>query len=61
MLDSFRTNMKGIALFIVIIIAGIFALTGTGSLFVSGTGAESALIVNDESVSELRVQQVLSS
>jgi peptidyl-prolyl cis-trans isomerase D len=53
--------MKGIALFIVIIIAGIFALTGTGSLFVSGTGAESALIVNDESVSELRVQQVLSS
>ena len=61
MLDSFRTNMRGIALFIVIIIAAIFALTGTGSLFVSNTGAESALIVNDEPVSALRVQQVLSS
>lgn len=61
MLDSFRTNMRGIALFIVIIIAGIFALTGTGSLFVSGTGSEAVLTVNNESVSALRVQQVLSS
>ncbi|MGB1868298.1 MAG: SurA N-terminal domain-containing protein [Porticoccaceae bacterium] len=61
MLDSFRTNMRGIALFIVIIIAAIFALTGTGSLFVSNTGAEAALSVNNESVSALRVQQVLSS
>jgi peptidyl-prolyl cis-trans isomerase D len=53
--------MRGIALFIVIIIAGIFALTGTGSLFVSGTGSEAVLTVNNESVSALRVQQVLSS
>ena len=61
MLDSFRTNMRGIATVIVVIIGGIFAFSGTGSLFVSGTGAEAVLIVNDESVSALRVQQVLSS
>ena len=41
MLDSFRTNMRGIATVIVVIIGGIFAFSGTGSLFVSGTGAES--------------------
>ena len=61
MLDSFRTNMRGIATVIVVIIGGIFAFSGTGSLFVSGTGAESVLIVNDQPVSALRVQQVLSS
>jgi len=61
MLDSFRTNMRGIATVIVVIIGGIFAFSGTGTLFVSGTGAESVLIVNDQPVSALRVQQVLSS
>ncbi|MDG1164145.1 MAG: SurA N-terminal domain-containing protein [Porticoccaceae bacterium] len=61
MLDSFRSNMRGIATVIVVFIGGIFAFSGTGSLFISGTGAEAVLIVNDESVSALRVQQVLSS
>ncbi len=59
MLDNFRSNMRGIATVIVVIIGGIFAFSGTGSLFISGTGAEAALIVNDETVSALRVQQVL--
>ena len=61
MLDSFRTNMRGIATVIVVIIGGIFAFSGTGTLFVSGKGAESVLIVNDQPVSALRVQQVLSN
>ena len=61
MLDNFRSNMRGMATFIVVIIGGIFAFSGTGSLFVSGTGGEAALLVNDEPVSALRVQQVLST
>ena len=61
MLDNFRSNMRGMATFIVVIIGGIFAFSGTGSLFVSGSGGEAALLVNDEPVSALRVQQVLST
>ena len=50
MLDSFRNNMRGIATVIVVFIGGIFAFTGTGSLFVSGVGADTALVVNGEKV-----------
>lgn len=57
MLDSFRNNMRGIATVIVVFIGGIFAFTGTGSLFVSGVGADTALVVNGEKVSALVVQQ----
>ena len=57
MLDSFRNNMRGIATVIVVFIGGIFALSGTGSLFVSGVGADTALVVNGEKVSALIVQQ----
>ena len=57
MLDSFRNNMRGIATVIVVFIGGIFAFSGTGSLFVSGVGADIALVVNGEKVSALVVQQ----
>jgi peptidyl-prolyl cis-trans isomerase D len=60
MLDNFRDNMRGVAIVIVVFIGGIFAFSGTGSLFLSGAGAETALIVNDEQVSELRIQQAVS-
>ncbi len=60
MLDNFRNNMRGIATVIVIFIGAIFAFSGTGSLFLSGAGAETALIVNDEQVSELRINQAIS-
>ena len=61
MLDNFRNNMRGIATVIVVFIGGIFAFSGTGSLFLSGAGADTALIVNDEQVSELRIQQAISA
>jgi peptidyl-prolyl cis-trans isomerase D len=61
MLDNFRNNMRGVALVIVIFIGGIFAFSGTGSLFVSTAGTEAVLVINGEQVSDLRVRQVLSS
>lgn len=61
MLDNFRNNMRGMALVIVIFIGGIFAFSGTGSLFVPSAGSEAVLVINGEQVSDLRVRQVLSS
>ena len=60
MLDNFRNNMRGMATVIVIFIGGIFAFSGTGSLFLSGAGAETELVINDEQVSALRIQQAIS-
>ena len=61
MLDNFRTNMRGVATVIVVIIGAVFVFSGTGSLFLSGPGAEVAAVINDEQVSDLRVQQVMST
>ena len=61
MLDSFRTNMKGIAFAIVVLIAIVFAFSGIGSLSISGSASETAVKVNGERVSELQVQQALTS
>ena len=60
MLDSFRTNMKGIAIGITILIGAVFALSGTGALMVPGTGSEAAIVVNGVSVSELEVLRAIS-
>ena len=48
MLDSFRTNMKGIAFAIVVLIAIVFAFSGIGSLSISGSASETAVEVNGE-------------
>ena len=61
MLESFRDNMKGIAFAIVVLIAIVFAFSGIGSLSISGSASETAVEVNGERVSELQVQQALSS
>ena len=61
MLDSFRTNMKGIAFAIVVLIAIVFAFSGIGSLSISGSASETAVEVNDEQVSELQVQRAINS
>lgn len=61
MLDNFRTNMRGVATVIVVIIGAVFVFSGTGSLFLSGPGTEVAALINDEQVSNLRVQQVMST
>ena len=61
MLDSFRSNMRGTALVIVVIIGAVFVFSGTGSLFLSGPGSEVAVVINGENVSTLRVQQVMAT
>ena len=55
MLDSFRTNMRGIAIGITILIGAVFAFSGTGALMIPGIGSEAALLVNGVSISELEV------
>ncbi len=60
MLDSFRSNMKGIAFGIVILIAIVFAFSGIGSLSMSGSGADTAVTVNGEKVTELSVQRAIN-
>jgi peptidyl-prolyl cis-trans isomerase D len=60
MLQDFRNNLRGVALGIVIVIAAIFALTGTGSLFVNTPDSESALIVNGHDVSQRELQQAIA-
>lgn len=59
MLLDFRNNMRGVAIGITIVIALIFALTGTGSLFLSTPDSESALVVNGEDISEREVLQAI--
>ena len=60
MLDSFRHNMKGIAFGIVILIAIVFAFSGIGSLSMSGSGADTAVTVNGEKVTELSVLRAIT-
>jgi peptidyl-prolyl cis-trans isomerase D len=60
MLLDFRDNMRGVALGITIVIGLIFALTGTGSLFISTPDSESALVVNGDEVSEREVLQAVA-
>ena len=61
MLENFRTNMRGLALGITIVIGVIFALSGTGSLFLATPGSETALIVNGEKISELDFQLAMNA
>ncbi|MDG1494705.1 MAG: SurA N-terminal domain-containing protein [Porticoccaceae bacterium] len=60
MLDSFRSNMKGIAFGIVILIAIVFAFSGIGSLSVSGSASDTAVTVNGEKVTELSVARAIT-
>ncbi len=60
MLDSFRTNMRGIALGIVIVIGAIFAFSGTGSLL-TVANIDTAIVVNDVNVSENDVIRAISN
>jgi peptidyl-prolyl cis-trans isomerase D len=53
--------MKGIAFGIVILIAIVFAFSGIGSLSMSGSGADTAVTVNGEKVTELNVLRAISS
>lgn len=61
MLENFRTNLRGLALGITIVIAVIFALSGTGTLFLETPGSETALIVNGEKISERDFQIAMAA
>ena len=60
MLLDFRNNMRGVALGITIVIGLIFALTGTGSLFINNPYSESALVVNGDDISEREFLQAIA-
>ena len=60
MLLDFRNNLRGVAFGITIVIGLIFALTGTGSLFISTPDSESALVVNGSDISEREVLQAVA-
>jgi peptidyl-prolyl cis-trans isomerase D len=57
MLLDFRNNLRGVAFGITIVIGLIFALTGTGSLFISTPDSESVIVVNGDDISEREVTQ----
>ncbi len=61
MLDSFRTNMRKVALGIVIVIAAIFALSGTGSMFPSNNSSATAIVVGGTDIPELDVVRAISN
>ncbi len=61
MLDNFRTNLRGLALGITIVIGVIFALSGTGTLFVATPDSETALVVNGEKISQREFQLALAA
>ena len=60
MLDSFRTNMRTLALGIVIVIGFIFAFSGTGTMFLSGNSGDAAVVVGGEIVREIDVLRSIS-
>ena len=60
MLDSFRTNMRSLALGIVIVIGFIFAFSGTGTMFLSGNSGDAAVVVGGEIVREIDVLRSIS-
>lgn len=60
MLDSFRTNMRSLALGIVIVIGFIFAFSGTGTMFVTGNSGDAAVVVGGEIVREIDVLRSIS-
>ena len=60
MLDSFRTNMRSLALGIVIVIGFIFAFSGTGTMFLSGNSSDAAVVVGGEIIREIDVLRSIS-
>ena len=60
MLDSFRTNMRSLALGIVIVIGFIFAFSGTGTMFLSGNSGDAAVVVGGEIIRAIDVLRSIS-
>lgn len=60
MLQDFRENLRGTAVFIVILISIPFALVGIDQIFTGGSSLESELSVNGEEISKFEVDQALA-
>tara|TARA_R110000787_G_scaffold127867_2_gene239488 strand:+ start:3184 stop:5076 length:1893 start_codon:yes stop_codon:yes gene_type:complete len=61
MLQNFRDNLKGTAIFIVVLISIPFALVGIDQVFQGGGAAKAELTVNGENVAKLEVDRALLS
>lgn len=61
MLDSFRTNMRGVALGIVIVIGIIFAFSGAGGMLSGWGRPETAIVVGDADIPEIDVVRAISN
>ncbi|MBV1931884.1 MAG: SurA N-terminal domain-containing protein [Porticoccaceae bacterium] len=60
MLQDFRDNLKGTAVFIVVLISIPFALVGIDQIFQGGGSAQAELNVNGEDISKLEVDRALA-
>ena len=61
MLDSFRTNMRGVALGIVIVIGIIFAFSGVGGMLSGWGRSDTAIVVGDADIPEIDVARAISN
>ena len=61
MLDSFRSNMKGVALAITILIAVVFILSGTGTMFLTNSIDGAVAEVGEVDISEFDVLRSISN
>lgn len=61
MLDSFRTNMRGVALGIVIVIGIIFAFSGAGGMLSGWGRSDTAIVVGDADIPEIDVVRAISN
>ena len=59
MLQEFRDNLKGTAVFIVVLISIPFALVGIDQIFLGGSAGQSELSVNGEDITQLEVDRAL--
>ena len=61
MLDRFRTNMRGVALGIVIVIGIIFAFSGAGGMLSGWGRSDTAIVVGDADIPEIDVVRAISN
>ncbi len=61
MLQNFRDNLKGTAIFIVVLISIPFALVGIDQVFQGGGAAKAELTINGDNVAKLEVDRALLS
>ena len=61
MLESFRSNMKGVALGITILIAVVFIFSGTGTVFLANSSNGAVASVGETEISEFDLLRSISN